>query len=77
MAGDPNCPACRASTKRVVDAYFDGYLAGAVEMAASDGACEHLVFCTPHELMATRVIAAMAAKLQGAEPRQGSEKEVK
>jgi hypothetical protein len=57
-AGD--CPACVASRRAVVDAYFAGYLAGAIEMVASDGACDHLVFCAAHEKMATEVIRQMA-----------------
>lgn len=67
------CPACVASRRSVVDAYFDGYLAGAVEMTLSeirtaqpeDPDAGMLVFCVPHEVMATRVIAAMAAKVKG------------
>lgn len=57
------CPACVASRASVVDAYFAGYLAGSIEMVLADDPHCGLVFCTPHEIMATKTIATMAAAL--------------
>lgn len=60
------CIACRASRRTTVDAFFEGYLAGAVEMATVNDliAPEHaLSFCLAHERMATEAMAALSRQL--------------
>lgn len=64
-------PACRASRRSVEDAYFEGYLAGAIEIVLSElpSSVGQLKFCLPHEIMVARVMQklnnSLAARSNG------------
>jgi hypothetical protein len=53
LASEEECAACKASRKRVVDAFFDGYFGGSLDAIADDNVTK---FCLVHEQLLTKLI---------------------
>lgn len=70
-AGD-QCSACVASRKSIVDAYFDGYIAGSIEMAiVGEPGAKGVHFCLAHERMSTEALHRLQVQLEAEMKRRG------